>query len=106
MFLTLLRKYDPEEYRGYSQHARDTFQKEEMQSYKPDYDKQLILNNIREDIKGEFEAVVLYEQLLMEAPYQDVKDVFRKVIPMEKEHAEHLTELLIFFDKDKYNGIQ
>jgi rubrerythrin len=105
MFLTLLRKYDQEEYHGYMLHNKDTLQKEKLQGYQPDYNKQLILNNIREDIKGEFEAVVLYEQLLMEAPYQDVKDVFLQIIPMEKEHAEHLTQVLLFFDKDKYNGL-
>lgn len=33
-----------------------------MQLYNPSYDKQIILNNIREDIKGELEAVILYEE--------------------------------------------
>lgn len=45
-----------------------------MQEYKPNYDKQIILNNIREDIKGEFEAVILYEQYLSVIPYVDVRD--------------------------------
>lgn len=33
-----------------------------MQTYKANYDKQIILNYVREDIKGELEAVILYEQ--------------------------------------------
>ncbi len=47
MFLTPLRKYDPKEYGKYLQ-----------------YDRRIILSNLREDIKGEPEAVILYEQEL------------------------------------------
>jgi len=104
-FLTLLRKYDPSEHHEYLTHSKDTFHITPMQVYTPVYNEQIILNNIREDIKGEFEAVILYEQLAIEMPYQDIKDTFHSITTTEKEHAEHLTKLLITLDKDKYNGL-
>lgn len=104
-FLTLLLKYDPDEYQEYLSHTKDRFPNVQMQEYKPDYDKQLILNNIREDIKGELEAVILYEQIMAEMPYQDIRDTFYTIITAEKEHTEHLTKLLVSLDKDEYDGI-
>jgi rubrerythrin len=62
-FLNLLRQYDPIEYQKYKENKNlKEGPKDPMQKYHPDYDTQLILNNIREDIKGELEAVILYEQ--------------------------------------------
>jgi rubrerythrin len=61
MFLNLVEKYDPEEYQQSLKHRKDNIMVEAMQKYEPEYDKQIILNNIREDIKGEFEAIILYE---------------------------------------------
>lgn len=104
-FITLLRKYDPTQYYEYLEHKKDTFQAEQMQQYKPDFDKQIILNNIREDIKGELEAVILYEQIVMEMPFQDIREIFSSIIKAEKEHAEHLTKLLVGLDSDTYDGI-
>ena len=105
-FLTMLRKYDPYQYQKYLAHANDTFDITPMQEYLPDYNRQIILNNIRDDIKGELEAVILYEQVMWEMPYQDIKDVFQTVITVEKEHLEHLTKMLVTFDPQSYNGLQ
>ena len=106
-FLTLLRKYDPVQYKSYQEHIGDKLgPKVPMQTYKPEYDKQIILNNVREDIKGEFEAVILYEQHLVQIPYQDIKDVFYAVASEEKGHAEHLTQLLLKYDADPYNSLE
>lgn len=104
-FLTILRKYDPQQYQEYLAHANDTFSPVGQQEYQPEFNRQIILNNIREDIKGELEAVILYEQLLCEMPYQDVREVFQAVIPVEKEHMEHLTKLMVFMDTDRYDGL-
>lgn len=76
-----------------------------MQTYKPEYDKQLILNNVREDIKGEFEAVILYEQDIVEIPHQDIREVLFSIIREEKGHAEHLTQILLKYDLDKYDSL-
>lgn len=104
-FIELLRKYDQGEYQEYLSHTKDRYPDMQLQAYRPDYDKQLILNNIREDIKGELEAVILYEQLVIEMPYQDIRDTFYTIIEAEKEHTEHLTKLLVSMDQDKYDGL-
>lgn len=106
MFLTLLRKYDQVQYQQYDEHKTDNpGEKSVMQMYKPNYDKQIILNNLREDIKGEFEAVILYEQHLAEITYQDVREVLFSIISEEKGHVEHLTRLLLKYDSDKYDSL-
>ena len=105
LFLTLLHRYDPKQYQLYIKHSHDVIPVTPMQPYKAEFDRQLILNNVREDAKGEFEAVILYDQLMHEAPYQDIKDIFQYVIDAEKEHVEHLTRVLLTYDTDKYNDL-
>lgn len=107
MILTLLRKYDPAQYESYKEHIGDKLgPKSPMQIFTPNYDKQTILNNIREDIKGEFEAVILYEELSTILPYQDVRVALKLIINEEKGHAEHLTQLLLKYDSDQYDGLE
>lgn len=106
MILSLLRKYGSMQYKAYQDHISDKLgPKSPMQTYKPNYDKQIILNNVREDIKGELEAVILYEQHINTIPYNDVRYTLYSVINDEKEHAEHLTQLLLKYDTDKYNDL-
>jgi rubrerythrin len=106
--LSLLRKYDAAQYQAYKDHIGDKLgpSKSSMQKYIPNYDKQIILNNVREDIKGELEAVILYEQQLISIPYNDVKYALYSIINDEKEHSEYLTQLLLKYDTDKYDGIE
>ena len=107
MILTLLRKYDPCEYKGYADHKDDKLgQVPPMQAYKPSFDKQIILNDIREDIKGEFEAVILYEHQIVTIPYHDIRRILYSIINDEKGHAEHLTQILLKYDKDEYDGLE
>jgi rubrerythrin len=106
MFLKLIHKYDPEEYRLYIKHAHDYIPVLSTHMYRPQYDIQLILNNIRQDIKGELEAVVLYDQIMRSMPYKDAKDVFAFVINAEKEHIEHLTRALMQYDPDQYDDLR
>lgn len=107
MILILLRKYDPFQYKGYKEHIGDKAGPiSPMQVFTPNYDKQLILNNIREDIKGELEAVILYEDLLVTIPYHDIRNAIFSIINDEKEHAEHLTQLLLKYDPNKYDGLE
>ncbi len=106
MLLTLLRKYDPEQYRQYVEHISvPTGPVSPLQAYKPEYDRQIILNNLRDDIKGELEAVILYEEELPEFPNQDIRMVLVFIINEEKGHAEHLTKLVLKYDPDPYNGL-
>ncbi|ABX42166.1 ferritin family protein [Lachnoclostridium phytofermentans] len=107
MILTLIRKYDPAQFQAYTDHIGDKLgPKSPIQTYTPNYDKQIILNNVREDVKGELEAVILYEQHLDEIPYSDVKYALYSIINEEKGHAEHLTQLLLKYDIQKYNGLE
>lgn len=106
MILTLLRKYDPFQYKSYKKHeGNKSGPKSPMQTFTPNYDKQLILNNIREDIKGELEAIILYEEQLITIPYQDIRYALFSIINEEKEHSEELTQILLKYDPNKYDGL-
>ncbi len=106
MFLGLLRRYDPDQYEKHQEDKGMKYgPKNAMQAYKPQYDRQIILNNVREDIKGELEAVILYEQDFYDIPCEEVRRVFYVVSREEKGHLEHLTELLLKYDADKYDAL-
>ncbi len=68
------------------------------------YDKLLILNNVRDDIKGELEAVILYEDEISHIQQKDIRHALQKIIDDEKEHTEHLTQVLFAFDPDPYKA--
>lgn len=106
IILNLLRKYDPTEHNYYLAHkAVRLGPKSPMQAYRPEYDSQIILNNLRDDIKGELEAVILYEEELPEFPYMDIRAALQGIIDQEKGHTEHLTELLLKYDPDTYDSL-
>lgn len=104
--LQLLRKYDPEQYKQFLAHKNDTsgpripFQLKSVPS-----DAATILNFLREDIKGELEAVILYEADLSRYPYKDIRTTLVSIIDEEKGHAEHLTGLLLKYDPDSYDEL-
>lgn len=95
MFLDLLLKYDPIQYEAYKSAFNHVPIKD--QKINPYYDakpqNQLIFNDIREDMKGELEAVILYEQIVQETPnvFKDVHSAFSKIISDEKEHLSELS---------------
>lgn len=104
--LSLLRKYDPDQYRQFMEHRSEVAGPKESLCLEtqPDY-LYSILNNIREDIKGELEAVILYEDDFPDFPHKDIRTILRAIIVEEKGHAEHLTRLLLKFDPDKYDDL-
>ncbi|HEY5585550.1 MAG TPA: ferritin-like domain-containing protein [Ruminiclostridium sp.] len=103
--INLLRKYDPIQSKFYLIHNPDKLgYKLPLQVYKPSYDKQLILNNLRDDVKGEMEAVILYEEELSEFPKKDIRTTLQTIIDDEKEHSEHLTAILLKYDPDPYGS--
>ena len=107
LILQLLRKYDPNQQKQFLEHKNDAAgPKVLLQSYNSATGNQIILNNIREDIKGELEAVVLYEADLPRFPYRDIRTVLQSVIDEEKGHAEHLTRLLLKYDPDAYDSLE
>lgn len=102
--LNLLRKYDPSQYKAsLAQHEDILKPKSPVQLYNPDYNKQIILNNIREDIKGELEAVILYEDEIEGfSAHKDIKIALQAIIDDEKEHAEHLTIVLKSYENENF----
>ena len=106
LVLGLLRKYDPEQYKQYFANKYDvTVTQLPIQKYDPDLNSQIILNNLREDIKGELEAVILYEEELPDFPFRDIRTVLRSIIDEEKGHTEHLTQILLKYDPDTYDSL-
>jgi rubrerythrin len=104
--LSLLRKYDPDQYRQFLEHKKEGAGSKEplCLETQPDY-LYAILNNIREDVKGELEAVVLYEAEFADFPHKDIRTILHAIIVEEKGHAEHLTRLLLKYDPDEYDQL-
>ncbi|MCY6370022.1 ferritin family protein [Clostridium ganghwense] len=108
MFLKLLRKYDPVQYSRYIE-AKEHVELNKNAKHiniREKHSEDSLLNFIRLDIKGELEAIILYEQHLIEIPHKDIKQTFIDVIADEKEHVEELTLVLMHYDKDKYGPIE
>lgn len=104
--LKLLRKYDPEQYKQFLAHKDDNSgSKTPVQLHSSQSDGAVILNYLRDDIKGELEAVILYESELKKYPYRDIRTTLQTVIKEEKGHAEHLTRLLLKYDIDPYDEL-
>lgn len=64
-----------------------------------------LLDNIRLAIKGELEAIALYDDLVEHLEDKEIIDVVRHVTREEKEHVEELTKALLILDKDSYGPI-
>lgn len=107
MFLKLLRVYDPIQLSKFEEAKEHVNLKGNTHPglYCPQYSRELILNNIRNDIKGELEAIILYEQHLVQIPTKDGKELFAEIIGDEKEHMEELTLLLLEYDPHSYGPI-
>jgi rubrerythrin len=105
IFLDLIREYDLVEYEEYLS------VKEKLHVKKGSTKKCILrqddslLNMIREDIKGECEAILLYEKHLSMVNIPKVRKALEGVIRDEKRHVEMLTLLLLNYDKDSYGPI-
>jgi len=104
--LDLLRKYDPEQCQQYIMHKADNpGPKTPMDNRNPNPGFQLALNNLREDIKGEMEAVILYEEILCKFAQRDIQNTLKTIIMNEKGHSEHLVRLLLKYDPNSYDNL-
>lgn len=105
MFLELLRKYDPCQEKAYRE------VKDEIKIMNPKLPpcrlerKDCYLNLVRKDIKGELEAVLLYDQNLAFIEETDVRQVYDFVIQEERHHLEELTAAMIQYDHQSYGPI-
>ncbi|SHI95497.1 Rubrerythrin [Clostridium cavendishii DSM 21758] len=113
MFLNTLRNID-NDHEKLKAEIKDHIQISEKYKHKfKEYStvkdmKNELLMNIREAIKGELEAIVLYESFiknLSEEDEEDIVEIIVKIIKDEKEHTEELTLALTLLDEDKYGLI-
>ena len=107
IFLSLLRRYDPAQMEMLIE-AEEHVQLDPVKCpliYSPKYCQELLLNHIREGIKGELEAILLYEQQVCQIKHADVRDAYYRIIRQEKEHVEELTIVLLHYDRDTYGPL-
>ncbi len=108
LFLEALRFVD-EEQRSLAGKAKESVKissKEKYKDYTFKYNKDVnILESIREAIKGEHEAILLYEEFVSNLESGSIVGVIKEIIRDEKEHTEELTRALIILDKDNYGTL-
>ncbi|MEG1002688.1 ferritin-like domain-containing protein [Clostridium sp.] len=107
LFLEQLRKIDKEE-----RELQEEIKKENTitskQKYKESSSKSTkgnLLDNIREAIKGELEAIILYEDLIQYIEDKSIVATIKYITKDEKEHVEELTKALLILDKDEYGPL-
>lgn len=110
MFLEALRRYDKEEFEVYVE-ALDHVEIKDRPLKKTYHEnKKLtaykILNKIRKDIKGELEAILLYDYLIEQIEDKDIVKMIKDITKDEKEHVEELTLAIMKLDSDKYGPIE
>ena len=64
-----------------------------------------LLKFIRDAIKGELEAIILYDHMVNEICDEYVNKIINSITKEEKEHVEELTKVLVLLDKDTYGPI-
>ena len=105
MFLELLRLLDVEE-RDLSENAKN---KIKICAKKRPYASQIsngdILSFIRDAIKGELEAIILYQDIASRFNNEKIVSVINKIIYGEKDHVEKLTRALTILDVDTYDNL-
>lgn len=67
--------------------------------------KDNILEFIRDAIKGELEAIILYDSLVEMMKDEYVKNIINEITKDEKEHVEELTRALVILDMETYGPI-
>jgi rubrerythrin len=109
LFLEAVRAIDPEQC-TISKDVDEHVNISEKNSYK-DYssgkeNKYLLLTYIRDAIKGELEAIILYEDFLSNVKSEELFKLIKKITLDEKEHVEELTKALVILDKDEYGPLK
>ena len=108
MFLEALKSIDEEEKElgeGAEKHVKISA-KGKYSDYTNKCNKNTnLLVNIRDAIKGELEAILLYEHFIINLSDNTISRIIKEVIKDEKEHVEELTRALIILDKDKYGNL-
>lgn len=110
MFLEALRKYDKEEFEVYLEAIEHVEIKDKPLKKTYHENKKLtaykILNKIREDIKGEYEAILLYDYIITQIDDKEITKILKEISKDEKEHVEELTLAIMRLDSDNYGPIE
>ena len=107
LFLQALRSVDIEEAeleKEVKEHVKISF-KDKYSDFTNKKNKSNILMSIRNAIKGELEAIILYEFFTSNIPNSTIVKIIKEITRDEKEHVEELTKALTILDKDKYGPI-
>lgn len=103
LFLDLVRKYDPEQQKQYVRTIESLkFKCPRSLDVTKGPTDELILNYLRAAVKGESEAIILYNQDMSEIPYADIQSTLQQISYEEKHHTEQLMQILINFDSGNY----
>lgn len=109
LFLQALRCIDPEqeelEKEVKTHMSISSRAKYKYKYYNYEKDKNNLLTYIRESLKGELEAILLYEFFIANIENPSIKKIIKEITRDEKEHVEELTKALIILDTDKYGPI-
>ena len=108
MFLKALRNIDKEE-KELEEEAKEhvnIFNKTKIKANESKSDNNSdILDFIRDGIKGELEAIILYDSLVEIIEDKCIKEIINEITRDEKEHVEELTRALLILDKDTYGDL-
>lgn len=109
LFLEALRNLDKDQSK-LAQNVDEDINITMKNSYKEYYsgkeNRSLLLLYIRKAIKGELEAIILYNSFLNSIESKKIFNLVKKVTMDEKEHVEELTKALIILDKDEYGPLR
>lgn len=108
MFLDALRKVDDEEsamQEKVKNEVKLSNRGREKLGIKNRPAKDDLLKFIRDAIKGELEAIILYDHMVNEICDEYVNKIINSITKEEKEHVEELTKALVLLDKDTYGPI-
>lgn len=108
MFLEALRKCDCVEFEKSLEaisHVEIKNKPLKTRNYEGKDNTAIILKEIRNNIKGELEAVILYESIIEEIDDKEIQNLLQRIANEEKEHTEELTQALIRLDKDPFGPL-
>lgn len=108
MLLDALRGLDPEQYRIWKEIGEEKVCLRPLSQIEIGVEKigaSTILQMVRENIKGELEAIILYEQHIAQIPMPEIQSLFHEIVNEEIHHVEELTKALLQLDRDPYGPI-
>ena len=109
MLLELSRKCDPVQFKKaieISDHISLKCKSLNEHNDKKKISQSSLLIKIREDIKGELEAIIAYEDIIHRIDDKEAIDMITEIVNDEKEHVEELTYILQRLDSDCYGPIE